>query len=439
MTQYKPSMFNRVLKRNDDMVIFNSRTGPYGIRRVLKDDQTVVEEILSNNNNRCFTDLPIYHSLVKLGFLVPLDCDEKKIREFYQTQYLTYPRLYLVIHISRNCNFRCTYCYMNFKKENISDDTKLGIINFISRNIQNYKSVHISWFGGEPLLDVNAIRDISTAVMKICQKAKKPYTSSITTNGFLLTPNNIDILLKSKVRNIFITIDGTKELHDKQRVLADGSPTFDKIIENLVYIKDNIKTRALNIAIRSNMTKKHIMVLDDYYEFYDNLFGDDSRFTLYAKAVGDYGGSRVESIRDDMLSGMSDIYDSLAKKNGHIRFLWNINDLCIGSSACPSRAYNKFTIGCDGSVHKCDEDMQEAPIGKLYPDGRMEISDQLHAEWLHCRYRKECDDCFFSLICFMEGCPKARIFQKVNICEANFEEIDSLIWWTSKAINAKSL
>lgn len=438
MAEYKASMFNRLLKKDGDMILYNSKTGPYGIRRVEKSNQEKVERYLNNPNVVDDYD-DIYLNLVKFGFLVPFEVNEKQIREYYQTQYLTNPRLYLVIHTSRECNFRCTYCYMDFKHENIHESTKEGIVNFISKNIQNYKSVHISWFGGEPLLGIDAIEDISKKVMTICEKAKKPYSASITTNGYLLTPKNIDILLKSKVRNFFITIDGTKSFHDEQRVLKDGSGTFDTIIGNLLYIKNNIKTRALNISIRSNMTKHHMSNLAAYYEFYDSYFGDDDRFTIYAKAVGDYGGTRVKKIKSDLLGGMQNIYDNLAQVNGRIKFMWNINDLSVGSSACPSREYNKFTIGCDGAVHKCDEDMQDHPVGHLYPDGKMELFENEHAKWVSFRYRPQCDDCFFSMVCFMEGCPKARIFHNVNICEVDFEEVDSLIWWTAKLVNAEFL
>ena len=436
MSHYKASMFNRVLKKNGHMVIFNSKTGPYGIKRVDSEHQTIIENYLSNPNAVSTHD-EIYTKLINYGFLVPAELDEKQIREYYQSLFLTNPRLYLVIHTSRDCNFRCTYCYMDFKNENIYEGTKQGIVNFISKNIQHYKSVHISWFGGEPLLGIDAIKEISEKVMAICVKAKKPYSASITTNGYLLTPSNIDTLIKSKVLNFFITIDGIKQQHDTQRVLNTGEGTFDTIIDNLLYIKNNVKTRALNITIRSNMTKQHLDNLSDYYSFYDQTFGEDSRFTLYAKAVGDYGGTRVKNLQPNILNGMHNIFDNLSRLNGKIKFMWNINDLNIGSSACPSREYNKFTIGCDGSVHKCDEDMQGYPIGHLHPNGKMELYEAEYVKWIHFRRREQCDNCFFSMICFMEGCPKARIFHNKNICEVNFNEVDSLIWWAAESTNAE--
>lgn len=440
MLNYKPSMFNRVIHKNGDMIVFNSLVGPAGIKRISNNNQEKVGNWFNGNFEPCDCDDTIFKKMIDFGFLVPSECNEKEIRDYYMTSYLTNPRLHLVVHTTRNCNFRCTYCYMNHKNEKISEETQEGIINYIRKNIHNYKSVHISWFGGEPLMEMDAIENISKEVIDICSKARRPYTSSVTTNGYYLTPKNVEKLLKAKVRNFHLTIDGIKETHDKQRVLINGAPTFDKIIENLLYIKDNIKTRALAISIRTNMTRHHEKLLDSYYEFYDRLFGDDDRFSLQVKPVADYGGESIKSIENDLLSNMSCIYDSLAKVNGKIKFYWNIQDLSLGSSVCPSRMYHKYTIGCDGSVHKCDEDVSEIgekSIGQLFPDGTMRLDEPACAKWCYVHHRTECDDCFFSMNCFMEGCPKIRVYRNESDCDIDFEEVDSLICWAAEALNVE--
>ena len=138
---------------------------------------------------------------------------------------------------------------------------------FIRQNISRYRTVHISWFGGEPLLGINVIQYISEAVIDICKRAKKAYYSSITTNGYLLTPQNVELLLKYKVYDYVVTIDGVKSTHDYQRVLVNGEGTFDQIINNLRYMSSNVKNRNLKVIIRSNITRDIYDVLDEYYDF----------------------------------------------------------------------------------------------------------------------------------------------------------------------------
>lgn len=97
------------------------------------------------------------------------------------------------------------------------------------------------------------------------------YYYTFVKDGYLLSEKNINILLKNKVKHIAITIDGLKKQHDSLRTLKNGGGTFDKIIENLKYIRDNVKTRTLSISLRSNLTIKALEHIEDYYHFY-NLY-----------------------------------------------------------------------------------------------------------------------------------------------------------------------
>lgn len=433
---YKPSMFNRIVEKNGEMVLYNSMTGSYGIKRVSKENQEKVRNLLYETKHSSEDNL--FKKLITYDFLVPQDRDEKLLRKYIQTQCITDTTLKLVVHLTQNCNFRCIYCYMDFYPVSLNIDTQKGIVNFIRKNIHKYKAVSISWFGGEPLMEAEIIERLSREIIYICRKAGKPYFGIITTNGYLLSPRNIDILRKSKVNDICVTIDGLKELHDKQRILKNGGPTFDKIIGNLLYIKNNIKSSTLSITIRSNITLAHYEWLEEYYDYFNNLFGDDARFSLFVRPVADYGGSRVKNITN-MISDMSTIYEFLSKIEKKLKFKMNYGDLNVGGSTCNSKLYNKFTIGCDGSVHKCDESLA-VPIGQLYSNGIMEINSDCYSKWL-CGVRSdECDNCFFSMCCFMEGCPRVRVFENKKIkCHVNLNEIDSLIYWVSKSYNSEIL
>ena len=72
---------------------------------------------------------------------------------------------------------------------------------------------------------------------------KKPLISSMTTNGYFLDCATFEKLSAYNLIDIQITIDGLKQTHDMQRVLKDGSPTFDKIINNLIEIKHHANTK----------------------------------------------------------------------------------------------------------------------------------------------------------------------------------------------------
>lgn len=423
--KYKPSMFNRILTKDSSLILYNSFGGTKSLLRVMPNKTDKVSQWLNSNLIDEIDDQD-FSRLVRLGYLLPENTDEKKLRKLRYLNHISNNRLQLVVHITQECNFRCTYCYMDFKSEMISRDVQNGIINYVKKNIQKYKGVQFSWFGGEPTLGIDAIENISYPIIGICQSQKKPYTAIITTNGYNLTPININKLLACRITHIAVTIDGTPKLHDSQRMLADGSPTFQHIIENLLYIRDNVKTQTLTVSIRINIMKKHLSHLEECYHFYNDMFGKDHRFSLFIRPVADYGGQRVKTLENHFVRDMHTVYDSLSRIQTGIKFFPNFIDLEVGGYTCPARQLYKYTIGCDGSISKCDESL-ENPIGYLLPNGSMEIDQAKHADWIFGVPKGQCDDCFFSGSCFMELCPKARIQGNWNSCPVNFEEIDSLI------------
>ncbi len=425
---YKPSMFNYICDMDGEMILYNSLSGCGGIRRVHADRAPELLKLLKASRLDK-TALKTYETLVELGYFVSFDFDERLNRERMQIEMITNTVLRLVIHTTKACNFRCKYCALDFCNEFMSQEVCDSIIKYIRQNISRYSAVHISWFGGEPLMGINVIDYISTEVIEICKRAKKPYYSSITTNGYLLTPKNMSVLMKCKVSYYVVTIDGIQSTHDNQRVLLDGGGSFNKIIDNLRYISNNIVSRSLRVIIRTNITQDIYDILEEYYNFYNLTFGFDKRFSLFVRPAGDWGGERVKCFLDHLIdeSVMDSVMLDLAKMDGDIKYNMNFADLDFGGTTCNATYLNKYTIGCDGLIAKCDTVSEELAIGRL-DDGRMVIDRGKENQWVfgH-RYRdEECNNCYFGLSCFCNSCPKSRILYKSKSC-AKANQIDSLL------------
>lgn len=434
----KPSMFNRIVETTDGLTLYNSSKGTKSILRVSHQNSEEVRSLLSQS--KVINDSSeIICKLISMGYLVSENLDEKALRSCLQMKYLTDTKLHLVVHVTRACDFRCIYCYMDFEPVFLSEDTQQGIINFVRNNIHKYSGVMISWFGGEPLLGVNIIEKVSNELLAICKAHRKPYTASITTNGYRLTPDVYERLVRCRVKNFTITIDGKKELHDKQRVLADGRPTFDTIINNLLYIKSNYKNPMQRFNLRTNITKDHYDSLIEYYDYLSELFGDDKRFQFFIRGVADYGGERVKALTSKMTNSLYDAYKLLSKSNDKSSFYVHFSDLSVGGCTCVAKRVNKYTIGCFGTVCKCDEDLESAPLGVLHASGSMELDETSVAEWTGIKsISAKCDDCFFSCCCMMEQCPLRR-YDKEKICGIDFAEIDALIEFAGIAMNVECL
>ncbi len=146
-------------------------------------------------------------------------------------------RLHLIIMPTEKCNFRCTYCYEDFENGKMSRDVVDGIKSLILFRAPDLNTLEIGWFGGEPLLNLKLVEEISEFSKDVMQSSKGYFISSMSTNGYLLDLKSAESLTNKGVSAFQISIDGDRLTHDRSRILASGSGTFDKIWRNLLDIK----------------------------------------------------------------------------------------------------------------------------------------------------------------------------------------------------------
>lgn len=134
----------------------------------------------------------------------------------------------MTLYLTLNCNLECTYCFCGKKyKENMTKETAEQAMDFFNDNCTD--KANITFFGGEPLMRMDLIKDI-IELNKI--KYNNKFKFSITTNGLNLVPNNFKYLVDNNV-NILLSLDGDKESQDKNRPQKDGKGSWDIIMKNL--------------------------------------------------------------------------------------------------------------------------------------------------------------------------------------------------------------
>lgn len=191
------------------------------------------------------TIVPKLHKLIKA-----LRLNQKKnITEF---QILT----------TTKCNANCFYCYESkFERISMSKITADRVVDFIIKHAQG-KEIQIMWYGGEPLVNSDIIDYISSKL----KLTGIEYTSSIISNGLLLTDSIID-----RVRNLWhlknarITLDGTEQLYNRIKAYntATGNP-FSLVLSNI----EKLVNSSVKITIRINVGQYNI---EDVFNLVNNL------------------------------------------------------------------------------------------------------------------------------------------------------------------------
>lgn len=156
----------------------------------------------------------------------------------------------LIIAPTLACNMACKYCYEENKKGRMSPQLVERIVEFVEQQAPVLGRLDVNWYGGEPLLAMDIIQDLSETFMDLAEEYKMEYTASMISNGYKLTPEVTDKLVDYKVKTIQITIDGPERLHNLKRPLKNGKPSFRTIIKNMQYAADKV-----GIGVRINVDK----------------------------------------------------------------------------------------------------------------------------------------------------------------------------------------
>ncbi len=137
------------------------------------------------------------------------------------------------LSLTHNCNLNCPYCYAGSKfKKDMSLETAKKIIDFSMSMAVPGERVEFGFFGVEPFLRFNQIRDIVSYAREVEQGGASPVDFHITTNGTLITPNRLSFLRSENI-GLCISVDGPAYIHDRNRRFKNGRGSFNVVMQNL--------------------------------------------------------------------------------------------------------------------------------------------------------------------------------------------------------------
>ena len=356
---WKVSKYNYYCEDDEgNYLICNFYKGVDSFCKISKNNVKKFKHILDLKKIEANCEDAFLNVLYQKGFLIDDAIDELfRVKSLYFNTVMS-DSLSLTIMPTEKCNFRCPYCYETFEKGKMTSADQRIVLKYIQKQLMFSNHLHISWFGGEPLLALDVIEYIMQNIQKICKAKKILFSSNITTNAYFLDEKTFDKLYQLKVTAYQITLDGLKEQHDRQRIMADGSGTYDKIIQNLISIKNlsKDKYKFARITIRVNITRDILDRIDEFIQFYKKIFGDDARFNIRFAITDDYGGEAVKKIKNELVSG-NDIYTQLDSKGVYSDKTINFADALSAfqpmNLVCYAAYKSTYTIGSDLTLYRC--------------------------------------------------------------------------------------
>lgn len=294
---------------------------------------------------------------------------------------LSNERLGLILMPTEACNFRCTYCYEDFRYARMEPGIVRGVKRLLTRRARELRALELSWFGGEPLLARDIVEDILLHARMLAHRySGLRVTSDITTNGSLLARPVFERLLDLGVGQFQVSFDGPREWHDRTRRTAGGRGTFDLVWGRLRAMRE--VEREFLVLVRLHASEHNEAALPRFVQRFAAEFGSDRRFRLFLKALSPLGGpndAEFPYLRREAKRRSLDRLAAVARSGGVEPLRADeLQPVCYASRG------NSFVVRADGRLNKCTVALEHPnnQVGRVHSTGRVELADESMRAWM---------------------------------------------------------
>lgn len=342
------SIYTHTFERNLKYYLYNSQTNFFS---------EISQYLFDTIKDREWENLSVEERSILLEKKIILNSDDlynffnsEKIR-FLSSAYRE-DRLSLVIVPTTACNFACPYCFEpKNRSKTITDKVMCGIVDYINSH-RKAEDLYLTWYGGEPLLAFNSIRDL---YYKIATETKINIKHhSITTNGFLFSQDIIQFFKDTHLNRVQITLDGIKSNHDAKRFLKGcHGETFDRISDNILQIATEIPDA--DVSIRVNINRNNYTDFIEVYNHYNSPEMPEN-ISVYPGVIREETSDKCSLCQTSYKNGDLFKLNRLFKENGVKVNLYPRSK----AKGCMMQKLNSIIIGPEGEIYKCWNDVNSS-------------------------------------------------------------------------------
>ena len=167
----------------------------------------------------------------------------------------------ITLHVSHGCNLRCAYCFASggaygSKPAIMTPAVARQAVNWLLSESMEAGRCHVDFFGGEPLLNFGLIVNVISYARNEARKRNVEISFGLTTNGTILTPAILEVLVQEKIGIVF-SLDGAPRTHDRIRTFHNGSGTHDAVAQS---IRKLISMQPDRVILRATMTSRDLAI-----------------------------------------------------------------------------------------------------------------------------------------------------------------------------------
>lgn len=385
-----------------DMIAMYGKEGDDRIIAAMKEKYADRSDVTDSDLKDCLSDI---EALVNAGKLFSEDAYEQLAYDYKNNSNVIKA---LCLHIAHTCNLNCSYCFASQGKYHgdralMTFEVGKQAFDFLIANSGTRKNLEVDFFGGEPLMNFEVVKQLVAYARSIEKEKGKNFRFTLTTNGVLLDDDVTDFLNR-EMNNVVLSLDGRKEVHDRFRKDYAGNGSYDRIVPNFQRFVE--KRGGKGYYVRGTYTHENTDFTNDILHMADLGFRELSMEPVVCPPGDPY------ALTEDDLPVLMEQYEKLSlemlrreKKGEGFTFYHYMLDLKNGPCI-----YKRIT-GCGSGT----EYMAVTPWGELFPchqfvgDPKYSLGNiwdgvtnkAVQDEFRHCNAyaRKECKDCWARLYC----------------------------------------
>lgn len=359
-----------------------------------------------------------------------------------------FPLQALVLNVTNQCNLACTYCYEfgadkiatpNGKPKYMTKETARASVDLLLAESASRKAVHITFFGGETLMNFPLLRDVVSYAKDAAASQGKEITYSLTTNATLLTDPIIDFLSENGV-GVTVSIDGPADIQDRHRVYRSGKGSYDVIEPRLRSLIAKHRTRA--VTARVTLTEGVTDVVRIFRHLKDELGFHEIGFAPVTNS-----GDREYAIGDggmgEVLAGFHALADEWLEYalRGEMHAFTNVGETIgeliqgVNKSHPCGAGLGLMGVSPSGDLSPCHRftDADTHVMGNV-ADG---IDRERQKDFLgrgHVGAKYECQTCWARPLC-AGGCHHEAFVRYGDTGHANLHYCDWIREWTDRCLH----
>ena len=268
------------------------------------------EEIVNSLRER-YPETEVEEALDEVQMLV--DNEELFTKDTYENYIMDFKKRPTVVkalclHIAHDCNLACQYCFAeegeyHGRRALMSFEVGKKALDFLIANSGNRRNLEVDFFGGEPLMNWQVVKDLVAYGREQEKLHDKKFRFTLTTNGVLLNDEVMEFCNR-EMGNVVLSIDGRKEVHDKMRPFRKGAGSYDLIVPKFQQFAES--RHQDKYYVRGTFTHYNLDFTEDVLHLADLGFKQISVEPVVAEPKEPY------AIREEDLPKLFEEYDKLA-------------------------------------------------------------------------------------------------------------------------------